>query len=138
MINILSNNCPWRSSLVQGWTGMLLLELAMLIIGFAGYAITGDFSPLAIDPGRQGLWMLSTMFCINVLVQMFVRIVDTGPFRWFIFGLTLVYTLFFIAHQLDHLLRGERLDVNMLFDMTHHVVGIVTIWCAYRWARVGK
>ncbi len=132
----------YQSIVVQGWIGMLFLLLTMFItdiveLGMQGdYANTSDF--LLRDPGVTGLWVLSFLICFNVLAQISIRSISKHKCRWWVFGITVGYTAFFLAHQVMHLLSGEGFDIHFILDSTHDVIGAWASLAAYRWARVSS
>lgn len=124
-----------RQIIIQGWSGMLFLLIMMFITDFAEYGMRGDFSALIGDPGMTGLWVLAVMACVNVLVSLFLHILDGRIWRWAVFGLTAAYTAFFVIHQLEHLLGGKGVDIHFFFDITHHTLGIIASIAAFKWAK---
>ncbi len=128
----------YQDILVQGWTGMLFLLLLMFITDIIEQSIDGSFQNmsafLAKDPGITGLWFLAGLICVNVLVQMCVRTFQGKLCRKMIFILTIVYTLFFLLHQVFHLISGEGFDIHFMIDITHHILGTWACWAAYQLA----
>ena len=102
-----------RNIIVQGWAGMLYLLLLMSLTDLNELGMKGDFSALNIDPGVGGIWFVVIMSCINVLVQISVRAFDGTPFRWLVFVASVIYTILFIIHQIDHLSARKKLDTSM-------------------------
>lgn len=123
-----------RATIAQGYGAMFLLLLMMLATDLVELGMRGDFAGLATDPGTAGLWVLVVIACLNVLGQLSARHVQ-GRARWALFALTLAYTLFFMGHQLDHLLAGAGLDMHFLLDLAHHGTGVVATLAAWRLAR---
>ncbi len=130
----------YQNIVVQGWVAMLLLLLTMFITDIIELAITGDYNRtsefLLKDPGINGLWFLSCLICINVLVQMMVRSISRKKCRWLIFTLTACYGLFFLGHQIFHLINGEGYDIHFVLDTTHDIVAVWALWASYKWATI--
>jgi hypothetical protein len=127
-----------RNIIVQGWAGMLYLLLLMSLTDLNELGMKGDFSALNIDPGVGGLWFVVIMSCINVLVQISVRAFDGTPFRWLVFVASVIYTILFIIHQIDHLSAGQWFDMHFVIDLVHHTLGISASVAAFRWARLSE
>jgi len=130
----------YQGLVVQGWSGMLVLLLAMFITDLVEYAMRGEYRELshllAADPGVAGLWVLTALICLNVVAQMAVRAVHRRGCRRRVFGFTLAYVLFFAIHQAVHLAGGDGFDLHFLLDLAHHVVGLWACWAAWRWVRL--
>ena len=122
----------------QAWSGMLAVLLAMLIADVVRLSMKGNFDDLVAslnaDPGPTGLWVLICLICLNTLVQVAVRTVDAPVFRRAVFWLTVAYTVFFVIHQVVHLLSGEGFSIHTILDLTHHTLGVWACWAAYQWA----
>jgi uncharacterized membrane protein len=72
-------------------------------------------------------------------MPLLVKMIDALIFRWFIFGLSIFFFLFFIAHQLNHAITdGIPLKLDHMFDFLHHVVMLFVIFLTFFWARVNK
>jgi len=134
--NLLSDKL--RNMIVQGWAGMLFLLFLMTLVDLNLLGMGGDFSALNIDPGACGLWFVVIMACINVLMQIFVRAFDNKPFRWLVFGASVIYTILFVIHQVEHMGSGFVLDYHFLIDIVHHTLGIWASVAAFRWAMVSE
>ena len=126
-----------RRIVVQGWLGMLLLLIIMIIADLIEFGMKGDFSPLINDPGIVGLWFIAVISCVSVLTQMFLRTYDAYSCRWAFFYMTFAYTSIFITHQLYHLVAGAGFNIHFLLDVTHHILGVWATIAAYRWAKLG-
>lgn len=124
-----------RNIIAKGWSGMLFLLFLMMITDIVECGIKNDFSFLTKDPGSKGLWFIVIMTIINVSIQILVQTFESKKFRWFVFSLTLLYTLFFIGHQVVHLVMGEGIDIHFFLDITHHLLGIWAVIFAYKWAK---
>lgn len=129
----------YQGILLQGWVGMLFVLITMLITDVLEYSIRGEYeelsSLLAKDPGMNGLWFLSGMICFNVIAQMLIKTIYKKSCVWRAFWITLAYTLFFIFHQMVHVVNGEGFGIHTILGITHHVLGMWATWAAYQWAR---
>jgi hypothetical protein len=127
----------YRTVISTAWAGMLAVLLAMLMIDTLRYAMAGAYQELtavlAHDPGAMGLQVLVAMLCLNTLVQVLVHIASSKPWRAALFVLTVLYTLFFLAHQIVHLAMGETLGLHTLLDVTHHLLGVLGCWGCWKW-----
>lgn len=116
---------------------MLAVLIAMLMVDVLSHAMRGKYQQLsealANDPGVLGLRVLVSMLCINALVQASVHIFSSPAFRIFVLIVSVVYAIFFVAHQLIHLFKGEKFGLHSILDVTHHALGAVAIWAAWQW-----
>lgn len=130
----------YQGIVVQGWVGMLFLLLTMFITDIIELAMRGDYTEtsnfLSKDPGAAGLWFLSFLICANVLAQMSIRAISANKCRWWVFGITIGYGLFFFLHQAVHLLNGEGFDIHFVIDITHNILAIWASWAAYKWSKM--
>lgn len=124
-----------KNIISKGWSGMLFLLFLMMLTDIIEGGMKKDFTLLIQDPGIRGLWFIAFMTITNVCVQMAIYTFEDRNFRWFVFGLTLFYTLFFIGHQLNHILSGEGIDIHFFLDITHHAIGFWATRYAYKWAK---
>jgi hypothetical protein len=127
-----------QSIVVQGWTVMLILYLGMLVATIGYAAIQDDLAPLAIHPGLSEAGTASIIVFIYALMTMAVRLIDHGWFRWFNAGLLTLVTLHEIAHQAGHVMNGASIGLLGMIEFGHHVIGLLTVVMAVRWARHGK
>lgn len=125
-----------RNVVVQGFAGMLFLLLMMTLTDLNELGMGGNFSALNIDPGVAGLWFMVIMTCINVLVQISVRTFENKPFRWLVFGASVIYTLLFVFHQVEHMSSGLVFDMHFVIDIVHHTLGIWATIAAFQWAKL--
>ena len=72
--------------------------------------------------------LLSTAWSGMLAVLIAVLLVD--PLRHAMAG---AYTLFFLLHQVVHMAGGEGLGLHTVLDLTHHALGLVACWAAWRW-----
>lgn len=127
----------YPSLISHTWLGMLALLITMLMVDVLSHAMRGDYKELsealAKDPGPTGLRVLVCMICFNALIQALVHTSSAGPFRLTILVLSVLYTAFFVAHQIVHLFGGEKPGLHSILDLTHHALGFLAIWAAWQW-----
>jgi hypothetical protein len=131
-----NDNLKVRSIIIKGWSGMLFLLLLMMITDLVECGMKNDFTLLLRDPGISGLNFIVIMTVTNVLVQIALLTFENKKFKWFVFVLTLLYTLVFIGHQANHLIAGEGIDIHFFLDLTHHLLGIWATIFAFRWTQI--
>ena len=139
MIELDHADSRYRAITAQAWSGMLAVLLTMFIADLVRLSIKGPYAELAeslaADPGLTGLWVLVCLICLNALVQVAVRAFDGAAFRRLVFWTSVLYTAFFIWHQVAHVLSGERFGLHTVLDLTHHVLGLWACWASFRWSR---
>lgn len=125
-----------RTSVAQAWVCWLLLVLTMGVIDLVQSAIILDFAKFDNDPGQEGLHMLIIVMTFYAVMPILVRTIDFVIFRWFVVGAASFFTLFFIAHEVSHLIIGDMpWGIRHALDLAHHFIGVWLIITAGRWAR---
>jgi len=115
---------------------MFIVFLAMSTLELTKSAVAGDFSNFIKDPGTEGLKFLIVIMVIYILMPMLVRSIAAHWFRWAVVGITVLFTLLWIAHQVHHLVEGDKLfDILQAIDFFHHVLGAWVTVAAVKWAR---
>lgn len=126
----------YRKSIIIGWISLLQLVVVMFIVSLLRSAIANDFRPFTKDPGYTGMNIMIVVFTIYAAIPIFVNLFDGRVFRWFIVGISIFFLLFFIAHQLTHMLVDKMpLSMYHVLDFAHHFIILWVIVCAIRWAR---
>src|SRR3989344_4371198 len=123
-----------RNIIVQGYAGMLFLLIMMTVSDLTIAGLSKNLDLLQNDPGIIGLWMTAILLCINILIPIAVRTFDGKKFRQSIYVISIIYMLLFVAHQIFHFAAGDGITIDLLYDTTHHIVGIWVIIYARRWA----
>jgi len=115
--------------------------------GFAGHA---DAEPFAIrhewsiraltlllrdDPSPLGLQVLIVLLCLNAIVQVTVHARSCRTAKVCVLVLSVLYGLFFLAHNIFHMVGGEPLGLQSVLDFTHHALAGFAIWGAWRWQK---
>ena len=127
-----------RNIIVQGYVGMLFLLVMMTVSDLTLAGLSQNFNLLQNDPGTVGLWMTAVLLCINVLIQIAIRTFDGRKFRQSIYAASIIYMLLFVAHQVFHFAVGDGVTVDLIYDTTHHILGIWVIIYAYKWAKLKR
>ena len=126
----------YRQSIIVGWIMLLQIVLVMFIISLLRGAIKNDFSGFAKDPGELGTNIMIIVFAIYAIIPVMVRICSAIFIRWFTFGISIFFLLFFIAHQLTHMIVDNMpLNIYHVLDFTHHAIILWVIVCSYKWAK---
>jgi hypothetical protein len=116
---------------------MLALLLAMLMVSPLQYAMNGQYEALTWvlreDPSPLGLQVLVVILCLNALVQVTVHARSCRTAKVSVFILSVLYGLFFLVHNIVHLISGEALGLQSILDFTHHVLAGFAVWAAWRW-----
>lgn len=118
----------YRAITVQAWSAMFVVLLAIQLRTFVE-SPRDDFSPGGL------LWMFCT--CLNPLVQVGVRTLDSPRFRRAVFEISVAYTTLII---LDHFLASSLAveGFNQIFYFLHHVLGLWACWASWRWFRLAR
>jgi len=127
-----------KNVIVQGYVGMLFLLIIMTVSDLTVAGLSKNFDLLQNDPGTIGLWMTAVILSINVLIQISVRTFDSKKFRQSIYVASIIYTLLFVAHQIFHFAAGEGVTIHLLYDITHHIIGVWVIIYARKWVKLSE
>ena len=129
-MNTISN---YQNIISQAWVGMAIILIMMQITDLVEAGMKNDYSEFTHHLKMKGLWILSIMAIINVIIQNLVKISDYPVVRWVVLIVSILYTLFHVIHQLVHLISGDKFDIHFCFDITHHALGITAIIFAIKW-----
>lgn len=128
-------NPNFKTIIIQAWSGMLVVLIAMLLLDPLRYLMQGQIQELAKvlihDPGVVGLQVLITMLAFNILFQLALQIANGKKFRLFTLVISCLYGLFFLLHNLIHFVGGEPLGLQTVLDFTHHILAFTA--CIYSW-----
>lgn len=126
-----------RAVVASAWAGMLAVLIVMLLLEPLRFAMKGEYAVLSerlrADPGRSGLAALVVLICLNVLVQVVVQARACRLAKVAVLVSSVLYGLFFLGHNIVHLMGGEPLGLQSLLDGTHHVLAAFAIWASWRW-----
>lgn len=125
-----------RGVIVQGYVGMLFLLVMMTVSDLTVAGLSKNLDLLQNDPGTAGLWMTAILLCINILIQIAIRTFDGKKFRQSVYLASIIYVLLFVAHQIFHFAAGDGITIDLMYDLTHHVIGIWVIVYARKWAKL--
>lgn len=125
-----------QSIIAQGYVGMLFLLVMMTVSDLTVAGLSKNLDLLQNDPGTIGLWMTAVLLCINVLIQIAVRTFDGKKFRQSIYVASIIYMLLFVAHQIFHFAAGDGVTIDLMYDTTHHIIGVWVIVYARKWAKL--
>src|SRR3989344_4122685 len=125
-----------RNIIVQEYVGMLFLLIMMTVSDLTIAGLSKNLDLLQNDPGVIGLWMTAVLLCINVLIQITIRTFDGKKFRQGIYVISIIYMLLFVAHQIFHFVAGDGVTIDLIYDTTHHIIGVWVIIYAHKWAKL--
>lgn len=128
-------NFKIQSIISKSFAGMLSLLFLMMLTDITECGMKNDFTLLQKDPGIKGLYFISAMTIINIILQTTIFTNKHVIFKYTVLVISVLYTLFFIAHQVIHLTSGEGIDIHFFLDLTHHILGIIAISYSYRWTK---
>lgn len=130
-------NMNYREITARAWSGMLVILITMLIVDVLQFSMQGQYSELAAtlakDPGSVGLAVLLCFICGNALLQVAISIWDNRRFKSFVFWTSVLYTTFFVLHQLVHMIGGEDVGLHTVLDTSNHILGITACWASWHW-----
>ncbi|MES2674926.1 MAG: hypothetical protein V4660_11855 [Pseudomonadota bacterium] len=133
---MLSKQEQYRQSVIVGWIMLLQVVLVMFIISILRGAVKNDFSGFAKDPGIGGTNIMIIVFAIYAILPVLLRAMDYIFLRWFTFAISIFFLLFFIAHQLTHMIVDNMpLNLYHVLDFTHHGIILWVIVCSFKWAK---
>ena len=117
---------------------MLFLLMMMTVSDLTVAGLSQNFDLLQNDPGALGLWLTAVILSINVLIQIAIRTFDGKKFRQSIYVVSIIYVLLFVAHQIFHFAAGDGITIDLLYDTTHHIIGVWVIIYARKWAQLAE
>lgn len=121
-----------------GWVMMFLIFLAMFVIDLTKSAIAIDFAKWSHDPGNGGLKVLIIVMLFYAFMPVLIKMTNARWFKFVAIGLAVFFTLFFIAHQLTHIVAGDKpTGLMSLLDIAHHILGVIVIYASIGWLRSG-
>lgn len=125
-----------RQTQIVGWIALLQVVIVMFVIGLCRAAVEGDFSKFARDPGQFGLDIMIVVFTLYAAIPVLLQAFEFRAFRWFMVAVSIFFFLFFVAHQIGHMVMDKTaLNINHVLDFAHHILMLWMIVCAIRWAR---
>lgn len=116
-----------------------MLLLAMLMLSPLQLEMSDQYQELTLliqrDPGPICLKVLIELLCLNAIVQVTVHARSCRTAKVCILVLSVLYGLFFLAHNIVHMVGGEPLGLQSVLDFTHHALAGFAIWGAWRWQK---
>lgn len=129
----------YRQSLIICWIALVQLVMVMFIMALLSGAVNNEFTRFSKDPGEAGIKIMIIVFTIYIILPLLIKLIDHKIFRWTIFGLCIFFFLFFLAHQLTHMIVDKMpLGLHHTLDFAHHIIMILAAVLTFLWARAGK
>lgn len=115
---------------------MFVVFVANIVLDLTKCTVIGDFSAWGAHLGMKGLKFVTTVMAIYAIMPMLVKTIADQWFRYFVIGVSVFMTLFVAAHEVSHLLKGDKpWGIAHALDVTHHILGVWVIFAASIWAR---
>ena len=129
-----------RGRIALGWAiNLILVTIMLLFMTIDSILMDDSFRALRMDPGRQGLRLLTYVLALYALMPVYVHLVHglkTRLFRWIGVALACVGFVYFLLHHLSHWNFGQRPDfTSHVFDLVFHVVSLWVMFNSVRWAK---
>ncbi|MBI3898662.1 MAG: hypothetical protein HY308_10250 [Gammaproteobacteria bacterium] len=125
--------------IAQGWTMMFLAVLSIFLTEIMMIVAAIDLTPWQLLLLKKKFFdmrgPLALLLALYVFAPMLALTVKGYWFRWAAVGLTVGFTLIVGAHNVRHLLLGDKPLVLYLPDFAHHALGVWVTLIAIRWAR---
>lgn len=126
----------FRSLLAQGWTAMMLVFLANIVMDIVRVTVQGNPVPWAEHMGMAGVQFILVVLSVYALMPMLIRSISARGFRYAMIGITAFMSLFVAAHEVSHLIAADKpFGLLHALDLTHHLLGIWSVIAALMWAR---
>ncbi|MEJ2418821.1 MAG: hypothetical protein P8Y45_18195 [Exilibacterium sp.] len=127
----------YRLLITIGWICLLQIVILMFLVYLMRSAVDNDFLSWSKDPGEFGLDMMYIVFTIYIFIPILTQIFSAKIFRWFLVLIGILFFLFFVAHQLSHMIiDNTSLSLVHLLDFAHHFLSLWVIVISIRWARL--
>lgn len=127
----------YRNTISICWIVLLQLVMVMFLIGLLYGAMANDFSEFATHPGEFGINSTIITVSFYATLALLVRFFNHVVFKWFVFGMAVFFFLFFVAHQLSHIIVDNKtLALFNLLDFLHHGVAMLCAVLSFLWARI--
>ncbi len=125
----------YQNFLSAGWLALLGISVMIGLSELVTALIRSSLILLASPLGQQRWGMFCIVISIYALMSVLVRLVNHIWFRWVNVALFAFAIIFGIVHQIIHLMNGTFNSNSAIVDIAHHVVGIIVLIQAVRWAR---
>ena len=122
--------------IVQGWTMMFIVYVANLTMDMTRCAVADSCATWSSHIGMGGAKFITVIMVVYTVMPMLIRAVTAKWFRYVVIAMSVLITLFYIAHELSHLAAGDKpFGIFHALDITHHILGVSVIVAASLWAR---
>ncbi|MDH5325119.1 MAG: hypothetical protein OEZ68_12575 [Gammaproteobacteria bacterium] len=129
----------YSAILVQGWMAMFTIYIANLVMDMVRCNVMDQCSTWASHIGPGGLVVITIVMFIYAVMPLLIKLISSLWFRYVAVGITAFITLFYVAHELTHLVAGDKpFGIAHTLDITHHIVGVGMIVVATLWAKSAK
>jgi len=126
----------YRNALIIGWIQLLQIVVVMFIVSILRAAVDNDFTGFVKDPGTLGTNVMIVVFTIYAALPFILKLFGHTFMRWLNFGLLIFFFLFFVAHQLTHMIVDQMpLNLYHLLDFAHHIIILIMAYIGFLWAR---
>jgi hypothetical protein len=126
-----------RLNIAIGWIMMFFVLLAMFVVDLAKSAINENFENWSQDMNEGGLMIMLVIMCIYIFIPMLTLVINAKWYRGFVIGITAFITLFFIAHEIAHMLTGDMpFGLRHILDFSHHILGVWVTIAAVKWSKI--
>jgi hypothetical protein len=128
-----------RDRIAQGWTAMLFCLICNQMNALQKDAVINNFSEWATEPGIKGIYILSGIFIIHILMPLFIRSFDGVFFRKIAVACALLLGVVPLAHQIVHaFLETRPPSWILIFEFVHHAVALWVLVQSVKWMRVQR
>lgn len=125
-----------RAYIAQGWTAMFILFVANLVMDMSRCQVIGSCQQWADHLGMGGIVFVTMVMVVYTVVPLLVRSVTANWIRFLVVPLSMLITMFYVAHQVSHLAANDKpMGLIHALDFTHHFVGITVIVASIMWLR---
>jgi hypothetical protein len=125
-----------RDRIAQGWTAMLFCLMCNQINILQRDAVLNNFSDWAPETGMKGIYFLSGIFTIHIIMPLLVRSFDGAFFRKVAVVCAVILGLFPLVHQVVHAFMATRpLTWVYVFEFVHHGIALWVLVQSVKWMR---
>jgi len=125
-----------QALVAQGWTSMFIVFLANIVMDLVRIFISGTQAQWLDHMGMPGVRFVLVVMAVYAIVPVVVRAVSARWLRSAVLGLTALMTLFVGAHEVSHLMTGDKpFGPLHALDLAHHLLGIATVCAGIAWIR---
>jgi hypothetical protein len=126
-----------RDRIAQGWTAMLFCLICNQLNVLQRDAVFNNFTGWAIEPNIKGIYFLSGIFTMHIVMPLLVRNFDGFLFRKVAVACAVVLGVFPLAHQIIHAFTETRpLTLIYIFEFVHHAIALWVLVQSVKWMRM--